>query len=62
MFIIDVWGKRDLKTAGKMKKKLSDFGVTGGSIATDGWDSFTATFWGENHLVVEEIHGWCRRK
>jgi IS1 family transposase len=29
-----VWGKRNLKTAGALKKKLSDFGVSYGSIAT----------------------------
>jgi hypothetical protein len=35
-----VWGKRDLKTARKLKKKLSDSGVTCGSITTDDRDSF----------------------
>jgi hypothetical protein len=30
-----VWGKRDLQTARKLKKKLSDSGVSYGSIATD---------------------------
>jgi IS1 family transposase len=29
-----VWGKRDLKTAKRLKKKLSDFGVNYGSVAT----------------------------
>jgi hypothetical protein len=32
-----VWGKRDLKTAKELKMKLSDSGVSYGSIATDEW-------------------------
>jgi IS1 family transposase len=35
-----VWGKRDLKTAGKLQKKLSDSRVNYGSIATDNWVLF----------------------
>ena len=46
-----VWGKRDLKTALELKKKLSDLGVTYGSIATDEWDSFITAFKGDNHLI-----------
>jgi IS1 family transposase len=34
-----VWGKRDLKTAKRLKKKLSDFGVNYRRVATDDWDS-----------------------
>jgi IS1 family transposase len=46
-----VWGKRDLKTAKELKKKMSDLGVNCGSIATDDWDSFVSAFKGENHLT-----------
>jgi IS1 family transposase len=46
-----VWGKRDLKTTGALKKKLSDFEVSYGSIAIDDWDSFLTVFKGTNHLV-----------
>jgi IS1 family transposase len=46
-----VWGKRDLKTAKKLKQKLSDLGVNYGSIATDEWDSFVTAFKGENHFI-----------
>ena len=46
-----VWGKRDLQTAQKLKDKLSDLGVSYGSIATDNWDSFIAVFKDDNHLV-----------
>jgi IS1 family transposase/transposase-like protein len=49
-----IWGKRDLKTALKLKKKLLDFGVSYGCIATDDWDSFVATFKGENHIVGKQ--------
>jgi IS1 family transposase len=45
------WGNRDLKTVNKLKKKLSDFGVCYGSIATDNWDSFVAAFKEDNHLI-----------
>jgi len=46
-----VLGKRDLQTAQKLKDKLSDLGVSYGSIATDNWDSFIAVFKDDNHLV-----------
>jgi IS1 family transposase/transposase-like protein len=49
-----VWGKRDLHTAQKLKDKLSDLGVSYGSIATDSWDSFITVFKGDNHLVGKE--------
>jgi IS1 family transposase/transposase-like protein len=39
-----VWGKRDLKTAQKLRKRLKRLGITYGSIACDEWDSFTAAF------------------
>jgi IS1 family transposase len=40
-----------LKTARELKRKLSDFGVGYGSIATDDWDNFVEAFKGENHLI-----------
>jgi IS1 family transposase/transposase-like protein len=46
-----VWGKRDLHTARKLRKKLSDSVVSYGSIATDDWNSFVVAFKGENHLI-----------
>jgi IS1 family transposase len=46
-----VWGKRDLKTVNGLKKKLSDSGVSYGSIATDEWDSFVSAFKDTNHLI-----------
>jgi IS1 family transposase len=35
-----VWGKLDLKTVKELKQKLSDSGVSYGSIATDDRESF----------------------
>jgi IS1 family transposase len=46
--------KRDLKTAKGLKKKLSDFGVNYGRVATDDRDSFISTFSEGNHLAGKE--------
>jgi IS1 family transposase/transposase-like protein len=46
-----VWGKRDLKTAKKLRKKLISLGVSYGSIASDNWNSFITAFEGDNHLT-----------
>jgi IS1 family transposase len=40
-----------LKTAKELKKKLSDSGVSYGSIATDDWNSFVSAFKDKNHLI-----------
>ena len=39
-----VWGKRNLKTAKKLRNKLLSIGITYDSICTDKWDSFIAAF------------------
>jgi IS1 family transposase len=46
-----VYRKRDLKTAKKLKKKLSGFGVNCEGIVIDDWDSFVSAFKAENHLT-----------
>jgi IS1 family transposase/transposase-like protein len=46
-----VWGKRDLKTARKLKKKLADLKVKYGTILSDSWQSFITAFKGDNHLT-----------
>ena len=46
-----VWGKRDLKTARKLRQRLADFGISYGTVASDNWDSFITAFRGENHLI-----------
>jgi IS1 family transposase len=35
-----VWGKRDLKTAQKLRKRIKRLGISYERIATDDWDSF----------------------
>jgi IS1 family transposase len=37
-------GKRDLKTALKLKKRINRLGITYDRIATDDWNSFLAAF------------------
>jgi IS1 family transposase/transposase-like protein len=46
-----VWGKRDKKTATKLRNRLRELGVTYGQVATDNWDSFISVFAEDNHLV-----------
>jgi len=42
-----VWGKRDLKTAKKLRKRLKRLEITYDSIACDDWDSFLRAFGAE---------------
>ncbi|MDR3341302.1 MAG: hypothetical protein LBT14_00670, partial [Treponema sp.] len=44
-----VWGKRDLKTAQKLKEKLKRLGND--RIATDDWQSFVSTFTETEHAI-----------
>jgi len=46
-----VWGKRDLRTAKKLRKQLKELNITYDSIATDDWKSFKITFKEDNHLI-----------
>ena len=46
-----VWGKRNLKTVRKLRKNLSDMGITFDSICTDEWQSFVRAFSTDNHTV-----------
>ena len=46
-----VWGKRDLRTAKKLRKQLKELNITYDSIATDDWKSFKTTFKEDNHLI-----------
>jgi IS1 family transposase/transposase-like protein len=45
-----VWGKRDLKTAKKLKKRLKRLGISYDLIACDEWDSFLTVFGREAEL------------
>jgi IS1 family transposase len=46
-----VWGKRDLKTAKKLRKRLLASGVNFGSICTDNWESFRTAFKEDNPII-----------
>ena len=46
-----VWGKRDLKTASKLRKRLKRLGVTYDRIGSDEWDSFLIAF-KEDKLLI----------
>jgi IS1 family transposase len=50
-----VWGNRNLKTARKLRKKLSELGVSYSKIRSDNWQSFVTAFKSDNH-VVGKIH------
>jgi IS1 family transposase len=49
-----VWGKRDLKTASKLRKRLQQLGITYDRIATDAWDSFLKAFEEDELLIGKE--------
>ncbi|MDR2783900.1 MAG: IS1 family transposase [Treponema sp.] len=44
-----VWGKRDLKTAKKLRKRIKRLGISYDRIATDDWDSFLSAFAEDQH-------------
>jgi IS1 family transposase len=44
-----VWGKRDLKTAKKLRKRIQRLGISYARIATDDWDSFLSAFAEDRH-------------
>jgi IS1 family transposase len=46
-----VWGKRDIKKAKKLRKRINRRGLRYERIATDGWDSFLAAFTEDGHDV-----------
>jgi IS1 family transposase len=50
-----VWGKRDLKTAKKLRKKIQQLGISYDRLATDDWDSFIAVFAEDNQSIT---FGW----
>jgi IS1 family transposase/transposase-like protein len=49
-----VWGKRDIKTAQKLRKRLKRLGISYERIATDNWDSFLSVFREDKHEVGKE--------
>ena len=46
-----VWGKRELKTAVKLRKRLKRLGIRYNRIASDEWDSFLTAFKADELLI-----------
>ena len=53
-----VFGKRDYKTAKKLRAKITKLGLTFGAIATDNWDSFVKAFSSDNHIIGKKTYYW----
>jgi IS1 family transposase/transposase-like protein len=49
-----VWGKRDLKTAEKLRRRLKRLGISYDKIGIDDWDSFQAAFREDKQEVGKE--------
>jgi IS1 family transposase len=49
-----VWGKRDLKTAQKLSKRIKRLGISYDMVGTDDWDSFISAFVEDNHEAGKE--------
>lgn len=50
-----VWGKRDTKTARKLRTKLKKLGLKYHTIVSDNWKSFIKAFEEDNHLIGKEF-------
>jgi IS1 family transposase/transposase-like protein len=50
-----VWGKRNIKTAAKLRARLKELHVSFDVVYSDDWDSFKAAFQSDNH-VIGKIH------
>ncbi|KAA6328500.1 hypothetical protein EZS27_022614 [termite gut metagenome] len=46
-----IWGKRNLKTARKLRDKLLSMGIAFDTVCTDAWDSFISVFKQDNHII-----------
>jgi IS1 family transposase len=46
-----VWGKRDIRTAEKLRRKIKQREISYERIATDNWDSFLSVFGEKEHEV-----------
>ena len=49
-----VWGKRNLKTAKALRKKIKDLGITFDVIYSDHWRSFKKAFKDDTHVMGKE--------
>jgi IS1 family transposase len=55
-----VWGKRDIKTAQKLRQRIQEMGISCERIATDDRESFVSVFAGGYTRCGEEAHGGDR--
>jgi IS1 family transposase len=46
-----ILGKRNLKTALKLRDKLVSMGIAFDTVCTDAWDSFISVFKQDNHII-----------
>jgi len=46
-----VWGKRNYKTAKRLRDKMAKLGVTYDTVYTDDWSSFVKAFKSDNHII-----------
>jgi IS1 family transposase len=49
-----VWGKRDLKTAKKLRERLKQQGISYDRVGTDDWDSFVSAYAEDNQEIGKE--------
>jgi IS1 family transposase len=49
-----VWGKRNYKTAKKLRDKLKSMEIGYDAVYSDQWDSFLAVFKEDNHIIGKE--------
>ena len=49
-----VWGKRNLKTAKRLRSELAALGVSFDTVFSDNWESFKGAFAADNHITGKE--------
>jgi IS1 family transposase len=49
-----VWGKRNYKTAKRLRDKLISTGVSYDMVYTDEWASFISVFQSDNHIIGKD--------
>ena len=49
-----IWGRRNFKTAEKLRQKITALGVSFDTIYTDDWNSFIKAFSNDTHVIGKE--------
>jgi IS1 family transposase len=52
--VANEWGKRELKTAQKLRERIKGLGISYDKVGTDDWDSFLSAFWEDNQDTGKE--------